>query len=77
MIVDDVGNAPYQTGLGTGVELKVENGTGTRDQDRGRTRTEAGHLAKGVCSTSLRTEANWQRGRETEARRQRGMELRT
>ena len=66
-----------KTGLETGVELRDENGTRTRNQDRERTRTEAGHPAKGWCSTSLRTEANWQRGRETEARRQRGMEPRT
>ena len=59
MIVGDAGNAAYQTGLGTGVELKDENGTRTRDQDIGRTRTEAGHPAKGLCSTSLRTETNW------------------
>ena len=77
MIVGDAGNAAYKTGLGTGVKLMDENGTRTRDLDRDRTRTEAGHPAKGWCSTSLRTEANWQRGRGTEARRQRGMELRT
>ena len=77
MIVGDAGNAPYKTGLGIGVELKDKNRTRTRDQDRDKTRTEAGHPAKGWCSTSLRTEANWQRGWGTEARRQRGLELRT
>ena len=77
MTVGDAGNTAYYTGLGTGVELKDENRTRTRDQDRGRTRTEAGHPAKGWCSTSLRTEANWQREQETEARRQRRLELRT
>ena len=59
MIVGDARNAAYQTGLGTRVELRDENGTRIRDQDRGRTRTEAGHPAKGLCSTSLRTETNW------------------
>ena len=67
MITGVARNAEYLTGLGTGVEMKEEDGTRTNDQDRNRTRTEAGYLDKGLCSTNLRTEATWQRGQGTGA----------